>query len=724
MVALSIKGFYAEPEDSGVSRITDLAIHPETGFLVTTNHYDGGLTSWRIAEGGLTKVDAIGHLGAPTAGSEPNLLFIGGSVYSGGGLAQNLVRRPILPDGSFGAAENLGTTTRFTGDLIDLESVQLNSGDQVVYSGIVGSEGLARIRFNSSNEIVDSTVLTSAGIEQIKHVQSLAVSNISGTRMLFTADFGENKIVGWTIDSGGDLTKVSQLDTSSGLWIDGPNNIDIMSTDTKNFLIVASTGSNSISILEIGNGGSFTLTDHVIDDQFTRFADVSSLKVFSRNGFNFVIASGKDDGISVFLVTQDGRLVHRATIEDTAAIGLQNVSAIAAAPTATGIDLVAASASEIGLTHLHLELGELGERLTADFNGGTLLGGDHADLLSGSAADDFIFGGNGDDILIDGDGVDELSGGEGADTFVIEYDGALDTIVDFEIEQDVIDLSDWPMLGSMAQLTWQSTELGISLRYGAEVLNIITSSNTPLALTDFQPADLLGPDRINLSLDTGFPGPPGPTPQLPERIIYTSPEIPSAPEQGGKEIIGSQLAETLFGSALGDSLYGASNSDVLHGLGGNDFLNGGSGTDTIHGGSGNDTIYGGTGRQADWVAHSSTNSTNDILYGGHGNDILFGQSGDDILSGGVGNDLLHGGAGRDTFVFDAGRDKILDFTPYVDLIVIDADLVPVGTTGADILSQFTTVNNNELVFDFGNGNSVQVASISSPELLAWSIDVL
>ncbi|MBF2003242.1 MAG: FG-GAP repeat protein [Synechococcales cyanobacterium M58_A2018_015] len=80
---------------------------------------------------------------------------------------------------------------------------------------------------------------------------------------------------------------------------------------------------------------------------------------------------------------------------------------------------------------------------------------------------------------------------------------------------------------------------------------------------------------------------------------------------------------------------------------------------------------------------------NDILLGRGGNDQLSGAAGDDRLNGGTGNDRLDGGSGndqlrggpgRDRFIFGAqksfseeqlGVDRILDFNPKQDQIVLD-----------------------------------------------------
>jgi len=85
----------------------------------------------------------------------------------------------------------------------------------------------------------------------------------------------------------------------------------------------------------------------------------------------------------------------------------------------------------------------------------TIYGGDGNDLVDGNAGDDIIYGESGNDTMNGGDGNDIISGGTGndmlwgnfcgegdADTFVFESsNNGNDTIGDFEVDLDTIDLS-------------------------------------------------------------------------------------------------------------------------------------------------------------------------------------------------------------------------------------------------------------------------------------------
>jgi Ca2+-binding RTX toxin-like protein len=64
-----------------------------------------------------------------------------------------------------------------------------------------------------------------------------------------------------------------------------------------------------------------------------------------------------------------------------------------------------------------------------------------SDFLFGKQGKDQLFGLGGDDFLNGGQSKDQLTGGEGADTFVFTKGSGKDTIMDFEVGVDVIQIA-------------------------------------------------------------------------------------------------------------------------------------------------------------------------------------------------------------------------------------------------------------------------------------------
>jgi Ca2+-binding RTX toxin-like protein len=101
----------------------------------------------------------------------------------------------------------------------------------------------------------------------------------------------------------------------------------------------------------------------------------------------------------------------------------------------------------------------------------TLIGGNGTDFLVGSAGDDLLDGGNGDDTLTGGLGSDTLTGGNGQDIFVFASGEGIDTINDFSLASDKIGLTGGLTFGNLSFS-------GNQIRIGSDVLAVLTGVNT------------------------------------------------------------------------------------------------------------------------------------------------------------------------------------------------------------------------------------------------------
>jgi serralysin len=161
---------------------------------------------------------------------------------------------------------------------------------------------------------------------------------------------------------------------------------------------------------------------------------------------------------------------------------------------------------------------------------------------------------------------------------------------------------------------------------------------------------------------------------------------------GNFSVNGNAAANTINGNAGQNQIAGNGGNDVLNGLGGND------------------TLFGNLG--------------NDQLNGGAGNDRLEGHVGNDRLAGGIGADQLIGGAGADYFVFSNthGADVVADFVlAQGDRLMIDNDLWVGARSAQQVVNEFASLSGGNVVFNFGDGDSLTLAGVSNLAGLAASI---
>jgi Ca2+-binding RTX toxin-like protein len=188
----------------------------------------------------------------------------------------------------------------------------------------------------------------------------------------------------------------------------------------------------------------------------------------------------------------------------------------------------------------------------------------------------------------------------------------------------------------------------------------------------------------------------------------------------GARLRGSAHGDRFVFGADAQRFEGGAGRDALFGRGGHDTLSGGSWRDFLSGGAGNDRLWGGTA--ADAVLGNTGHdilrggSGNDDLRGGSGRDTLYGDRGGDRIVGGPGNDILSGGSGQDRFVFkgNSGNDRIRDFNPERDLLLLDLVRGPNHVT--DDFSQFVRrVGEDTLVTHFGG--TILVRDVLPADLL-------
>jgi serralysin len=127
-----------------------------------------------------------------------------------------------------------------------------------------------------------------------------------------------------------------------------------------------------------------------------------------------------------------------------------------------------------------LDGGAGNDSLDGGDNDDTLIGGTGNDTLVGGNGVDVLKGGSGADVLIGGAGKDTLAGGEGEDTFVFRpLDGksAPDTVTDFEIGIDRIDVSAYGLQNGAKDISFASAKDGLHV-----VLDTHTGGSVEVAI--------------------------------------------------------------------------------------------------------------------------------------------------------------------------------------------------------------------------------------------------
>jgi VCBS repeat-containing protein len=109
----------------------------------------------------------------------------------------------------------------------------------------------------------------------------------------------------------------------------------------------------------------------------------------------------------------------------------------------------------------------------------TVVGGNGQDVLDGSFGHDILLGGNGADVLIGGPG-DTLTGGHGPDTYLFRLNFGANTITDFDVNNDAIQI-DKSVFQSLADLLDHTSDTAAGAVIDDGVGDTITLTGVTLA---------------------------------------------------------------------------------------------------------------------------------------------------------------------------------------------------------------------------------------------------
>lgn len=679
MIAYRHVTTYGVTQQRWLSSIADLAIAEAGGetILLAATQIGGGLSSYRIgaADEAITALRNRAYPEGTSYRSDPELtvLKVGGAdmVHLGqlGGLADQAVELRGH-NGALTAFERIFDGA-LGGRLTALGQIETDRG-QIVFSALDGGLTLRTHRLDAEGRLTaagSATLPVPAGTTDA-HLDQILVATVGDTHVLVTLSGNGNFLSTHVMGSDGRLSGGEVYSAAQGAGFDLPSVMSLVEFGGRSFVVMGAAGSSSLTVFRIGTDGSLDRADHVLDEGNTRFQGVGALETVIVGGRPLIFVGGADDGITVLTMLPDGRLVHLATLADTAGMTLADISGISAIVIDGKVAVFVSSATETGLTQLVFDPGAPG--VTRFVTTQTGNGGVGNDILQATAATRRLNGGSGDDILVAGRGTLTLHGGSGADIFMPTAIRGRIAILDYRSGTDRIDFSLLGTIRSVAQLSFVPTQTGILIIYGETILEITSADGRSLHASDFSNA-MFPLAHYNLPEITPGPIDPDDRPSDVPAWLFGTP--------GHDRLLGASAPERIVAGLGDDTVSAGAGHDTVRGDGGRDVLRGGAGNDRLSGGDDRDLLFGDAGDDS-----LEGDGDNDTLYGGAGGDTVLGGSGRDLIYGGDGDDRLDGGAGNDTLSGEAGNDRIEDLAGNNRLLGGSGNDTLIAGGGADYLA--------------------------------------
>jgi Ca2+-binding RTX toxin-like protein len=285
----------------------------------------------------------------------------------------------------------------------------------------------------------------------------------------------------------------------------------------------------------------------------------------------------------------------------------------------------------------------------------TIYGGGGANTIYGDSGNDTLYGEAGKDTLYGGVGNDTLTGGAGNDTFVYANGDGNDTIKDYAVGQDTLQISS----GSISKTALANSNKDLVFTVGTGKITLSNAATMAISLKDSRGSYTASNTAITLGSD--FTG-----------TMNAGNYLASVKTIDGRKVT---KAANITGNAQDNTIYAGQAGGTIDGGAGNDTLYGGAGSDTFVYSGGHDTVYDYSVadiiRLASTTFTGSTFSGNDVILNlaNSGNITVKDAKGINIRlvdsegteqtinnsgSGTIDDNIVSGSEGEDTFIYSPG----------------------------------------------------------------------
>lgn len=477
-----------ERQLSGLSDMEVVSISGRT-YLLVAGAADGGLSSYEVLSDGslVASDDLLISAGSGTQGvSDLTSFTVDGVMYllPAGSFDDNQAAYQIDSGGNFIAAQDNPASGW------DMTTVVEVGGNTYLFGTTWGQSGFFQYDVLAGGVLANEVGYADTVDTYLQNVTAISSAVLHGNTYLFVASGLDAGLHSYAVGADGSLTWMDTV-APNDYGFAGITAVEGVDVGARAFVVVAVAGVDTLMVLRVSNTGQMNLVERLVDTNDTRFAGVTALEVFEFNGRFFVIAGGSDDGVSLFEITYKGQLDHLATVSDTGATTLQNITDIEVTVVSGQAYVFVSSATDHGFTQFVVDLPNVANLIEGGAVVDTLTGTAANDTIYGYGRSDTLYGMAGDDRLVDGRGNDYLWGGTGADVFEFTRDGRKDYIMDFEIGVDKIDLRDFPMLYDISALTINARSYGARIQYGDEMIIITSVDGTRLTPDMFSQDDFI-----------------------------------------------------------------------------------------------------------------------------------------------------------------------------------------------------------------------------------------
>ena len=403
---------------------------------------------------------------------------------------------------------------------------------------------------------------------------ALAVETITvgGRTFVYVTGTNESRLQVLELFADGTFEPVEALGNVAPIELGFPEGLATATVGGVNYLYVSARSDSAVNVFSVGADGTLTLEQVVADSTTLELLGTSGpMEVVSAGTSQYLVVPGaSDDGVSVFQIQGNGRLLAVASVDDTSNpdLGLDGAHAVVSASVGGRSFVYVAGENEDAITAFSMNgSGALAFVETVRDVSPRLLNGvsDLETLAVGTKT--FLFASG----RID----------DGVTVFEIGATGALTEV--FAVGRTDLGAFDGP--AELNAFTFAGEAyLAVSTNFSDQVDVFRVAADGSLSLFD----TVTGLDGSNDTAFVTLGGRGFLVATAGTANSVTSFEIGVSADP----IVGTSTNDFLVGTALDDTIRGLEGDDILLGAESADVLDGGDGDDLLQGGPGNDRLLG------------------------------------------------------------------------------------------------------------------------------------
>ena len=301
-------------------------VNGETQVFVAGYH-DSGLSSFSLADDGTLTSEAnlgdnpslaLGGVLGVSAIEFSGYIYLFTTAYAESGVGSFYVEND----------KSLGTI----GSVFDTENLNLRQANGIttlehagtIYVLVTGllDDGVSAFKMQAGG-LANTSNFKDSSYTLLDQAAGITTAEVGGNRYVFVASHYDEAVTTLRLDDEGRLLYIDTFTGNEAAKLYGAAGVTTAKIGSQTYLFVASYYDSTVSVFRIRDNGVLVNVDNVRDNGDLNLSGAWEVATAEVGGRTYLFVAGRsDNGVSVFLIEDDGDLIHQTNINDNDTLNL------------------------------------------------------------------------------------------------------------------------------------------------------------------------------------------------------------------------------------------------------------------------------------------------------------------------------------------------------------------------------------------------------------------